>query len=144
MNSLDVPSPISRKSVGIDRGPQEKTIVLFSRDIDFCVSLQLLLEDRYHVVTTTDPEMILLLAETFAADLIVADAHPSEQMRRRFQTVKLLQRAPAIMMFYVSYPENNRFREMFRSTVDALFSKPLDLIEVMKRIDTLTRRKPCD
>ena len=122
----------------------EKTIVLFSRDIDFCVSLQLLLENRYHVVTTTDPDMILLLAKTFGASLIVADALPSEQMRRRFEFVKRRHPAPAIMMFYVSYPENNRFKEMFRATVDALFSKPLDLADVMESIDTLMRRTPCD
>jgi response regulator RpfG family c-di-GMP phosphodiesterase len=117
--------------------PREQTIVLYSPDMDFCASFQLLLEDRYHVVTTTDPDMMLLLVKTFGPDLVIADAAPTRYMQRRFNAIKSNHPTVSIMVFYVSYPQNNIQLEMIHGTVDAIFSKPIDLCDVTKRINEL-------
>jgi len=109
--------------------------------MDFCVSFQMLLEDRYHVITTTDPEMMLVLVSTFHPELLIADVFPTRLMCQRFETVKTQEPSTRIMMFYASYPENQAVLSMMHNTVDALYSKPIDVAEVTHRIHEIIMTK---
>ena len=111
-----------------------ETIVLFSPDMDFCMSLRLLYQEKYEIVTTTDPEMILDLVASFHPDLVILDAFPTNPMRRRFKEIKKEYPAAQIMVFYASQFNDRGVREVLRTSVDAAFSKPIDLNEVTERI----------
>lgn len=146
MNTARTSTPMNESFPDLGRAVNyspKKTIVLYSPDMDFCVSLQLLFEDQYHVVTTTDPDMILLLAKAFQPELIIADALPTHHMRRRFEIVKSQYPTMSIMMFSVTLPQSQPGLETFRNIVDAVYSKPIDLFEVMKRIDELVMSDVC-
>lgn len=118
-------------------GRQQKTILLFSPDLDLCVSLRLLLQSQYHVVTTTDPDMLIALSCAYHPELIIVDSPPTRPMRQRFETIRKECPHTQFMMFYVSMFDDDRVRETVRETVDAAFSKPFDLQEVTQSIDHL-------
>src|ERR1051326_2532032 len=48
-------------------------IVLFSPDMDFCMSLRMLFQDQYEMSCTTDPDMLLTMVKTMEPDLVIAD-----------------------------------------------------------------------
>lgn len=120
--------------------PRRKTIILYSPDIDFCVSFQMLLEDRYNVVTTTDLEMILMLVNTFHPELLIADVAPTRRMCERFEMIRSQEPATSIMMFYASFPDRTLLSRI-HNTVDVLFSKPIDVTEVTHRIREILMTK---
>ena len=55
------------RATGQNHSHEKETIVLFSPDMDFCMSLRLLYQEKYEMVTTTDPEMILVLVTGFSS-----------------------------------------------------------------------------
>jgi DNA-binding response OmpR family regulator len=112
-------------------------VLLYSPDMDFCMSLRLLFQDRYHMVTITDPKMLLMTAREFKPDLVIVDSLPTEMMRRRFEMIKQENPGVRIMSFYASQFHNKQVREYFRRSVDAAFSKPIDLREVIASINEL-------
>lgn len=120
--------------------PRRNTIILYSPDIDFCVSFQMLLEDRYNVVTTTDLDMILMLVNTFHPDLLIADVAPTKRMCERFEMIKSQEPTTRIMMFYASFPDQTLLSKI-HNTVDALYSKPIDVAEVTHRIREILMTK---
>lgn len=129
----------------MDRGvhnthDSRKTIVLFSPDIDLCMSLRLLFQDQYHMVTTTDPEMIVTLSHTFQPELLIVDALPTKRMCHRFEELRKELPKIQIMLFYVSTFNDKQIRNAISQTSDAAFSKPLDLGEVTQSIRSLILR----
>jgi DNA-binding response OmpR family regulator len=117
--------------------PQMKSIVLYSSDVDFCISFMLLFQDRYKVTTTSDVEMLTLAVEEHHPDLVIADAVPNERMASRFSRIKQEHPNLPIILFYVSRLENLALTENIAKYVDAMFSKPIDIAEVTRRINEL-------
>jgi hypothetical protein len=113
------------------------TIVLYSPDMDFCMSLRLLLQDRYYIVTTTDIKVLLTMVHSFEPTLVIVDSPPTEAMKRRFDIMKEEYPEIRIMFFYASLFNNQLVRNFVRESVDAAFSKPIDLTEVMNSINEL-------
>lgn len=122
-----------------DKGKM-KSIVLYSSDVDFCISFMLLFQDRYNVTTTSDVEMLTLAVEQHHPDLVIADAVPNERMAHRFDQIKHEHPHLPIILFYVSRLENLALKENIVKYVDAMFSKPIDISEVTKRINELVMR----
>ena len=67
---------------------RKKTILIYSPDLNFCFSLSTVFQDRYEVVTTTDPDFLDSFTTHYATDLVVVDADPSNRMITRFQAMK--------------------------------------------------------
>ena len=61
----------------------KKTILIYSPDLNFCFSLSMLFQDRYNVITTTNPSMLETFVTHSAANLLIMDASPSEKMLER-------------------------------------------------------------
>jgi hypothetical protein len=118
-------------------GASRRTVLFYSPDIDFCVSMRLLFQDRYHVVTVSDPEMVVVAAREFQPYLMVVDSPPTKSMTGRFEQIKREFPKTQIISFYA--PQFNRATES-RSTfpwVDAAFTKPIDLAEVTKHMSEM-------
>lgn len=116
--------------------PQERpgTIVLFSTDIDFCMSLRMLWQNQYTVVTITDPEMLLTTVRAFQPDVLIADATPSDRMRKRFEMMKRENSHLHIMLLYAPKISNLSLQKEIRKSIDYMFSQPIDVTEVAASI----------
>lgn len=121
-------------------GKALKVIVLYSSDSDFCLSFTLLFQDRYRIVTTSDPDMLSAAVEEYNPDLLIADAVPGERIGSRFDAIKQKQPNLPIILFYVSRLEPPALKDGLMNYVDAMFSKPIDLAEVTLRINELVAR----
>lgn len=114
-----------------------RTVMFYSPDVDFCVSMRLLFQDRYHVVTVSDPEMVLAAVREFQPYLMVVDSSPTKTMLNRFEQIKRDYPRTQIMSIYA--PQFNwahESRTTFRH-VDAAFTKPIDLAEVTKHMSEM-------
>lgn len=112
----------------------KRTIVLYSPDTDFCVSLRMLFQETYNIVTTTEPDIMMMLVKSFKPDVVIVDSLPTAKMQERFALMRKFHPGVHIMIFYASSMESNIHHELIRQSVDAAFSKPIDLTEVMKSI----------
>ncbi len=110
------------------------TIILYSPDMDFCVSLRMLLQNTYEVLVTTEPDILMMMVKSFKPDVVIVDALPTERMRNRFSVMRKEHPKVRIMMFYASSMESPAQHESIRQYVDAAFSKPIDIVEVLDRI----------
>ncbi len=123
-------------SVG-DMHDSVPSIVLYSPDMDFCISLRLLFQNRYVVRTTTDPQMLLLMVNDFQPGLVIVDGLPTARMKLWLEKIKQGNSSVHIMFFYVPSFNDRAARQYIQNTVDAAFSKPLDLEEVTNKINQL-------
>ncbi len=115
----------------------KKTILLYSPDMDFCLSLSMLLQDRFNIVTTTDDDMLYDLAQSLQPVLLIADAIPTFRLRYRFEQLKEELPGLRIVMFYVSRVNTRAIQHEIRRFVDAAYSKPVDIEELTKCIHTM-------
>jgi hypothetical protein len=114
-----------------------RTVMFYSPDVDFCVSMRLLFQDRYHVVTVSDPEMVMTAVREFRPYLMVVDSAPTKAMLGRFEQIKRDYPQTHIMSFYApqfNWAHDSRLN--FR-WVDAAYSKPIDLAEVTKHMNEM-------
>jgi PleD family two-component response regulator len=116
-------------------GQHAGTIVLFSTDIDFCMSLRMLWQNQYKVVTITDPEMLLTTVRAFQPDLLIADATPSDRMRQRFEIMKKENAHLHIILLYAPKISNVGLQKEIRKSIDYMFSQPIDVSEVAASIE---------
>lgn len=120
---------------------EQQAIVLYSPDMDYCMSLRLLFQDRYNMITTTDVNMLVTIVNAFQPDLVIIDALPTERMRRRVELMKRANAAMRVMFFYTQRFADSDVHEFLRTSVDAVFSKPVDLAEITERIRELFERE---
>lgn len=136
----------NHRSEGNRPGPhgakeEQQAIVLYSPDMDYCMSLRLLFQDRYNMITTTDVNMLVTIVNAFQPDLVIIDALPTERMRRRVELMKRANAAMRVMFFYTQRFADSDVHEFLRTSVDAVFSKPVDLAEITERIRELFERE---
>ena len=118
----------------------KKTILIYSPDLNFCFSLSMLFQDRYNVVTTTNPGMLETSVEHYSADLVIVDAVPSEKMLERLETVKKRNDRLPVIMLYVYSPRDAALDTAIRRRVDSVMYKPFDIADMAKRIAELLSR----
>jgi DNA-binding response OmpR family regulator len=114
---------------------EQQAIVLYSPDMDYCMSLRLLFQDRYTMITTTDANMLVTIVNAFGPDLVIIDALPTQRMRQR---VELMMR---VMFFTTQRIADHEIHEFLQTSVDAVFSKPVDLAEITERIRALVEHE---
>ncbi len=120
---------------GVDE--KKKTILIYSPDLNFCFSLSMLFQDRYTVVTTTNPGMLEAFVGNYSADLVIVDAVPTERMIERLNSLKGLNRNLPIIMLYVYNSRDVGLDKIAREQVDSVFYKPFEVGVVSKRIEEL-------
>ena len=117
----------------------KKTIVLCSPDLNFCLSLSMLFQDRYNVVTATDLDTLLKSALTCPVDLVLVDAAPSVRTLQQIEDLKRLRASISIIMLYVYSAKDGGLDRDARKEVDSVFYKPFEIATVSQRIDDLLR-----
>ncbi len=122
------------------REEKQETILLYSPDMDLCLSLQLYFQDRYDVITITDPELLLTTVRTFHPSLLIIDALPTQRMQDRFGSIKRERPDVRIIVFYGSHVGRDHFHQHEQSLVDVALSKPIEIEELARWMETLVRR----
>ncbi len=115
----------------------KKTIFIYSPDLHFCFSLSMLFEDRYNVVTTTNPGMLESCVGTYAADLVLVDASPTQTLISQFTKLKTHNERIPIILLYVYSQKSVEMDKAIRTQVDSVFYKPFEIEAVSKRINEL-------
>jgi DNA-binding response OmpR family regulator len=116
---------------------RKKTIMIYSPDMNFCFSLSTFFQNRYNVVTTTDPAFLSTLVSVQPTDLVIIDDEPSGRMIERLQEMRRSPRYLPVMMLYVYGPRGGELDKAVRHHVDAVFYKPFSVHEMTKRIEDL-------
>lgn len=116
---------------------KKKTILIYSPDLNFCFSLSMLFQDRYNVITTTNPGTLESFVTHYAANLLLVDASPTEMMLHRIHALRAASKDLPIIMLYVFNPKEAVFDTALRNEVDSVFYKPFDLTAVSQRISEL-------
>ncbi len=116
---------------------QKKTIFIYSPDMNFCFSLSMLFEDRYNVVTTTDPALLASSIGDYAADLVLVDSNPTDSLLLQFENLRARNARFPIILLYVYSPKTVHLDRIVRNYVDAVFYKPFEIDAVSKRIAEL-------
>ena len=104
-----------------------KTIVMYSPDVDFCMSLTLYFQDKYVVVTTTDGNTLPALVETYRPSLVIADALPTRWILRLFDTWKEGHPEMRVMLFRVWRYEDRKREAAIHRSIDYVLYKPIDI-----------------
>ena len=125
------------QSPGMGMDEKKKTILIYSPDLNFCFSLSMLFQDRYNVVTTTNPGMLEAFVGNYSADLVIVDAVPTERMIERLNGLKGLNQSLPIIMLYVYNSRDVSLDKVAREHVDSVFYKPFEVGAVSKRIEEL-------
>jgi DNA-binding response OmpR family regulator len=115
----------------------KKTIFIYSPDLHFCFSLSMLFEDRYNVVTTTNPGMLESCVGTYAADLVLVDASPTQALMGQFAKLRTSNARIPIILLYVYSQKSVEMDKAIRTHVDSVFYKPFEIEAVSKRITEL-------
>ena len=111
-----------------------KTIVIYSPDKDFRSNFAMVLQDFFNVVLTGDRENLAEYTDTQHADLLIADAVPSEQIIAQFKAIKVTHPALRIIILYVSQFGKQRSEKELQGAVDEVFYKPVDVGELIDSI----------
>jgi CheY-like chemotaxis protein len=120
-----------------DLEAKKRTVFIYSPDLNFCFILSTVFQDRYNVVTTTDPGVLDTFTMHHAADLIVVDDDPSETMISLFQEMKKKHGKIPILMLYVYSPKRVDLDREVRRYVDGVLYKPFDVTAITERIEQL-------
>ena len=115
----------------------KKTIIIYSPDLNFCFSLSMVFQDRYNVITTTNLGMLEKFVATYAADLVIVDAVPTEKLIQRIDCLKTAKSALPVIILYVYSAKEVAVDRVIRSHVDSVFYKPFEISAVSKRIEEL-------
>ena len=116
---------------------RKRTILIYSPDLNFCFSLSTVFQDRYNVVTTTDPEFLDTFTTHYTVDLVVVDSDPSSKMISRFQKMKMRNVNIPILVLYVYSSKGVEMDRAVRRYVDGVLYKPFDIDAITDRIQQL-------
>lgn len=116
----------------------KKQVLFLSPDLSLCASLLMFFYDKYAVTTTTNFKNAQDILSVSDYDLIVLDAEPDENIGKLCATLSTngTKEIPIIM----TYVYSNRYKAAeseIRKYVDAIFYKPIDILEVSRKIDSL-------
>ena len=116
---------------------EKRTILIYSPDLNLSFSLSSFFQDRFKVVTTTDPELLEVVALNRHIDLVMIDAEPSGRLIERLQELRRSTGHLPVLMLYVYGPRGGEMDKAVRHYVDAILYKPFDVRDVSRRIEEL-------
>ena len=131
------PGGLHQEHAGSTVGNQMKTIVMYSPDLDLCMSLTLYFQDKYIVVTTTDGTTLSALVETYRPSLVIADALPTNWILRLFDEWKEKHPDMRVMLFRVWRYEDRKREAAIHKSIDFVLYKPIDIDFVAHIVDGL-------
>jgi DNA-binding response OmpR family regulator len=105
----------------------KKTIVMYSPDVDLCMSLTLYFQDKYAIVTTTDGNTLPGLVETYHPSLVIADALPTSWILELFDTWKQAHPEIRVMLFRVWRYDDRKREAAIHKSIDYVVYKPIDI-----------------
>ena len=120
-----------------DPAGQKRSVVLYSPDPDFCLSLSMMWKDEFDLVTTTDDDMINTLVQSIQPDVLLAEAMPTLRLQRKFEFLKARIPELRIVMICTAEIKNDEFSERLRRFVDAMYTEPLDIVKFCKCVHSL-------
>lgn len=118
-----------------------KNAIFYSPDLNLCVSLLLYFQDKYRVTTTTDMDVLKIIATKPACDLIIIDVEPNKQIENLCHLIKQENSNSALILTYVFKNHLQETEKNLRAYADAIFYKPVDLVEVTKTLNTIVTSK---
>lgn len=104
-----------------------RTIVMYSPDVDLCMSLTLYFQDKYVVVTTTDGNTLPTLVDTYHPSLVIADALPTSWILKLFDSWKEMYPETRVMLFRVWRYDDRKREEEIHKSIDFVLYKPIDI-----------------
>jgi len=116
---------------------EKKTILIYSPDLNFSFSLSMVFQERYNVVTASNPTMLESCATTYAADIAIVDAVPSEKLIRQIDNLKILRGRLAVIVTYVYNARDVELDNAIRVHVDSVLYKPFEVDAVLVRVEQL-------
>jgi DNA-binding NtrC family response regulator len=122
-------------ATGVD--VEKKTILIYSPDLNFSFSLSMVFQDRYNVVTTSNPTMLESFASTYSADIAIVDAVPSEKLIRQIDGLKVLRGRLPVIVTYVYDARDVGLDNAIRAHVDAVLYKPFEVDAVLSQVEQL-------
>jgi DNA-binding response OmpR family regulator len=111
------------------------TMVMYSPDVDLCMSLTLYFQDKYSIVTTTDGSTLPSLVSKYQPLLVIADALPTGRLLGLFDEWKTNRPGMRVMLLRVSRYEDRQREAAINKSIDFVVYKPID-IAVVARIVT--------
>lgn len=114
-----------------------KNILFFSPDLNLCASLLMFFNDKYSVTTTTDFESLKNIIKNSPCDLLVIDAEPTQRIETFCREINEQRDHIPIILTYVFTIKYKDRESSLKKFIDAIFYKPIDLIEVSQKIDRL-------
>jgi DNA-binding response OmpR family regulator len=118
------------QTTGVSAGVSDqtmKTIVMYSPDVDLCMSLTLYFQDKYIVVTTTDGNTLPTLVENYRPCLVIADALPTSWILQLFDAWKETHPEIRVMLFRVWRYEDRKREAAIHKSIDYVLYKPIDI-----------------
>jgi hypothetical protein len=120
-----------------DPAGQRRSVVLYSPDRDFCLSLSMMWKDEFDLVTTTDDDMIFALVQSIQPDVLLAEARPTVRLQRKFEFLKARFPKLRIVMICTAEIKNDDFSEHLGHFVDAMYSEPIDIVKFGKCVHSM-------
>jgi hypothetical protein len=117
--------------------PGRKTVLIYSPDLNFSFSLSLALQDRYHVVTTSNAGMLTSFARSYAANIAIIDCVPSEAICDQIDNLKSIRSGLHIIMTYVYDARDVTLDGSIRGHVEAILYKPFEVETILSKIQQL-------
>ncbi len=114
-----------------------KNIVVYSEDSNYCLSLLMYLQNDYSVTTTTNLNILKMIAENVKFDLVILDVKPSNLIENFCKELNEQYNNIPILLTYVYEKNYNQFDLNIRKYINSIFYKPVDLPEVSKYLTSL-------
>lgn len=105
--------------------------------MDFCMSLTMLFQNEYNIITTTDMTLLSTIVKTIKPSLLIADTQPTDALIQRLDEIRHELPGLPIILFCVSSQVNKYYTEKVCKSVDAYFFKPVDINELSCKIKNL-------
>jgi len=119
------------------RDVEKKTILIYSPDLNFSFSLSMVFQEKYNVVTTSNPAMLESFVSTYAADIAIVDSVPSEKLMQQIDGLKTLRGRLPVIVTYVYDARDVGLDSAIRVHVDAVLYKPFEVDAVLSRVEQL-------
>lgn len=130
-------------SLLVEENTAKFQILLVDNDSDTRKMLRKKLQDYFHVLTASTAKEALLLLKSQNVDLIISDIYmPQMDGYSLCQEIKGTPKTKHIPVFLItSEPSNESRIKGFQAGADAFLQKPINMQELILRLDNILRRK---
>ncbi len=95
------------------------------------------LQNDYSVTTTTNLDVLRVMAKYITFDMVIIDAEPSKAIETTCKEIREQNSSIPIILTYVYENNSKVFDSNLRKYASSIFYKPFDLTEVTKELTGL-------